>query len=274
MKGFSSIFLVLLLVSCETTMTDDDWPEHDAKLVIIARLQLTTDSVFVFCRISRTMGLGEKFNEEGAMVNDAEVNILNDGKARSIPFRQNYDPFTSDANYIAVFPRDAFTEYVLTVRHGALNARAALSIPDIFLRFDSLTMYLYPSDWWRFAREVLFTLATPIARMRYDLLIEEQSSSGQWMEALRLPRTLIDGTLSTTTSKSFYWETSSDACRGRYTLIARSPEFRNYEDSRWGPDYSGSPFEPNAKNPPFNITGDGIGFFWYDLVGDPVEFDY
>ncbi len=272
MKPLLLTIFTLLLVACENDIDNPDWPDHDPKLVITASVSFTTDSVFVFCRVSRTMGLGEDFSIDRAMVNNAEVNILNDGKAKSIPYRQNYDPFTSDANYVAVFPRGAFTEYVLTVRHGALNARAALSIPDIPLRFDSLTMSVFSPGW--FEREIRYSLATPLSRMRYDLLIEEQQSSGQWMEAPWRPWTLIDGTFTATTSGSFRYGSLPDARRGRYTLVARSPEFRNYENSRWDSDYSGSPFEADAKNPPFNITGDGIGFFWFDLVGDPVEIAY
>jgi hypothetical protein len=267
------ILLLLLFAACETDVNNPDWPDHDPKLVITASVRLTADSAFVFCRVSRTMGLGEDFRMDRAMVNDAEVNILNDGKARAIPYRQNYYPFTSDANYLAVFPRGTFTEYTLTVRWGDLYARAALSIPDLPLAMDTVIVRNTQFGTWG-ERELHYVLRTPLNRVRYDMALEEQVSGGVWLEVPWGPWSFLDAAWTNPTAGSFRYGSYINSVRGRYTITARSPEYNNYENSRWSSDHSGSPFEPDAKNPPFNITGDGIGFFWYELVGEAVEIPY
>ncbi len=274
MKYIPYIFLLLLFAACESDVSNPDWPDHETKLVITASVRFTTDSVVVFCRVSRTMGLGEDFRMDRAMVNDAEVNILNDGKARSIPFRQNYDPYTSDANYLAVFPRGSFTEYTLTVRKGELNARATLTIPTVPLRFDSLRMlFTRFGDWSE--REIQYVLATPVNRMHYDILIEEQQfTGGAWIGVPWGPYEFLNEIWTNPTTGSVRYGSHSSSRKGRYILTARSPEYTNYENSRWDSQYSGSPFEPDAKNPSFNVTGNAIGFFWYELVGEPVEIPY
>jgi hypothetical protein len=267
------ILLLLLFAACETDVNNPDWPDHDPKLVITASVRLTADSAFVFCRVSRTMGLGEDFRMDRAMVNDAEVNILNEGKARAIPYRQNYYPFTSDANYLAVFPRGTFTEYTLTVRWGDLYARAALSIPDLPLAMDTVIVRNTQFGTWG-ERELHYILRTPLNRVRYDMALEEQVSGGVWLEVPWGPWSFLDAAWTNPTAGSFRYGSYINSVRGRYTITARSPEYNNYENSRWSSDHSGSPFEPDAKNPPFNITGDGIGFFWYELVGEAVEIPY
>ena len=60
----------------------------------------------------------------------------------------------------------------------------------------------------------------------------------------------------------------------RYSIVARAPEYHDYHDANHNRDYSGSPFDPYVKNPLFNITGAGIGFFWYEIVGEPVEISH
>jgi hypothetical protein len=267
------LLLVLFFAACETDVNNPDWPDHEPRLVITASVRLTTDSAFVFCRVSRTMGLGEDFRVDRVMVNDAEVSILNDGKARPIPYRQNYDPFTSDANYVAVFPRGSFTEYTLTVRRGNMYARSSLSIPDVPLMMDTVIVRRIQLGTW-VEREFQYVLSTPVLRMRYDMQLEEQVTGGAWLEVPWRPWTFLDVVWTSPTAGSFRYGSFINSVRGRYTIIARSPEYNNYENSRWNSDHSGSPFEPQAKNPPFNITGDGIGFFWYELVGKAVEIRY
>ena len=62
--------------------------------------------------------------------------------------------------------------------------------------------------------------------------------------------------------------------RLRYILVLRNGVYEDYNDARWSWESGDSPFEPEPTNPPFNITGDGIGFFWYEYRGDPVEVLY
>ncbi|MDT8323232.1 MAG: hypothetical protein RRA94_03890, partial [Bacteroidota bacterium] len=62
--------------------------------------------------------------------------------------------------------------------------------------------------------------------------------------------------------------------RLRYVLVLQSTAYEDYRNARWSWNNGGGVFEPEAKNPPFNISGDGIGFFWYEFRGDPVEIVY
>jgi hypothetical protein len=269
------ILTAIVLVACETDIDNPDWPRHDAKLVITANLRVSKDSVFVFCRVSRTMSLGEKFSVEASMVDDADVHILNDGKPRSIPFRPGYSfNISNDANYMAVFRRGDFTEYTLTVRKGDLYVRTTLDLPDIPLRFDTVSIKRIASNFGYYERECSFILTTPVNRLRYDIHLEEQRPDGAWAAVDWGPWSLIDGSVSGSFAGVFRYGARSDGRKARYTLRVLSPEYRDYENSRWSSDHSGSIFEPDSKNPAFNVTGDGIGFFWYEMIGEPVEIDY
>ncbi len=275
MKGVSGILLVLLLVSCETNMTDDDWSEHDPKLVIVACVRIKSDSVYVYCRVSRTMGLGEKFSIENAMVDDAEVKLFNDGMTHDIPHRHEHYKFAGDVNYFAVFPRGVSDAYTLTVRKGDLNASSSLRVRTFPLHMES--QIVLHEKWGDYTDWELHYL-TPVSNVRlwYHALLEEQCADSNW-QALPFPWGEWDFLAEpwTNQAKGIYKYTGyANSTKARYTLRAHSSEYSSYRDSRYNHNYSGSPFEPQAKNPPFNITGDGIGFFWYELVGEPVEIPY
>jgi hypothetical protein len=273
MKGAAGLFLLAFLVSCETNMTDDDWPEHETKLVIVAALRLQNDSVYVYCRVSRTMGLGEKFNLEDAMVYDAEVKLVNDGATHDIPHRRDHYPFAGAVNYFAVIPRRVTDAYTLTVRKGKLSARSALTCSGVPLNFDSMMVNRMSQKFGALV-EVKFVLATPTHRMHYGIQVEHQLVDGSWTALSRGPSGTYLYSRTNPTAASFVYYSDIDNGKERCTISARSPEYSFFRDSRHNDNYSGSPFEPEGKNPPFNITGDGIGFFWYELVGEPVEIPY
>jgi hypothetical protein len=254
-------------------MTDDNWPEHEPKLVIVAALRIMSDSVYVYCRISRTMGLGEKFNLENAMVDDAEVKLVNDGATNVIPHRREHYAFAGEVNYFAVIPRRVTDAYTLTVRKGKLNARSALICSGVPLEFDSMTVNRMSQKFGALV-EVKFVLATPTHRMHYGIQVEHQLVDGSWTALSRGPSRMYLYSWTNPTAVSFVYYSDIDNGKERCTITARSPEYRSFRDAGYIHDYSGSPFEPHAKNPPFNISGDGIGFFWYELAGDPVEIPY
>jgi hypothetical protein len=271
MKYTLIIFAILLLVSCENEVDSPDWPEHEPKFVVTASLRIEADSVFVFCRVSRTMALGEEYRVDRAMVNDAEIQVRHDGVAWPIPFRTNYYPYSNDVNYIGQLPRGTSGRFVLSIRKGSLDASATLDIPTVPLHFD--TLILVPGQPY-YERTLQFRLQTPMRRIGYDLVLEERLSNGRWQESPWSGQTLIEGAYQSVSEGSFWYGKSSTANRVRYRIVAVSPVYRDYENSRWYSSSGGSPFEPEPNNPAFNIEGDGIGFFWYELVGDPVEIVY
>ena len=72
------------------------------------------------------------------------------------------------------------------------------------------------------------------------------------------------------TSFSIYPTSSVLFVRARVTIL--SPEYTLYYNSSNyhynGDDY----FEGPDKNPPFNVTGDGIGFVWSEVEGPWIDF--
>lgn len=271
MRKLLFIVLPLFFVACENDVDAPDWPEHDPKLVVTAGLRVEGDSVFVFCRVSRTMSLGEEYRVESAMVNDAAVRVEHDGVAWEIPFRSAYYPFEYDVNYSGVVPRGTTDLFVLSVKKGGLHAEATVQIPDIPLRFDSLHVVSYNPQ--TLEGLISYRLHTPQRRISYELTLEQYSNQVGWGSTWYDLR-IIQESFNDVTEGFFQFGTSTYKRRIRYTLVASSPTLLDYENSRWYSGSGDSPFEPEPNNPAFNIDGDGIGFFWWELVGDPVEIEY
>jgi len=271
MRRLLYIVLPLLLLSCENDVDAPDWPDHDPKLVVTAGLRIEGDSVFVFCRVSRTVSLSESYQVENAMVNDADVRVEHDGVAWEIPFRENYYPFEYDVNYAGVVPRGTTERFVLSVKKGGLHARAMLQIPGIPLKFDSLRVTTYRPQYNEGV--MYYRLTTPQRRVSYDLILEQYSDQVGWGNTWYSTR-IITESYDDENEGLFQFGTTTYKRRIRYTLIASSPERIDYENSRWWSGSGDSPFEPEPNNPAFNMEGDGIGFFWWELVGDPVEIEY
>jgi len=274
-KALLYIPLLILLASCENEVDGPAWPDHDPKLVVTANIRIEGDSVQVFCRVSRTMALEEEFRIDRAMVNDAVVEIHHDGEIHTIPYRTGYYPYDFDVNYAGFLPRSSSGRYELVVRKDAMTARSVLEVPELPLTFDQFKVQWYdPSN-----REsnVYYRLSTPQNRIRYDLIVEGYYSGpgGGWYVIPFGGRPLIEASYAAYTEGTFRLGYSHpEQERMRYILTAISPQYTAFQDSRWWSGYSGSPFEPEEQNPPFNVGGDGIGFFWWELVGEPVEFSY
>ncbi|MBN1447069.1 MAG: DUF4249 family protein [Bacteroidetes bacterium] len=266
--------LLLLLASCENEVDAPDWPEHEPKLVVTANLRVERDSVFVFCRVSRTMSLGEEFRVDRAMVNDAVVEIRHDAEVHTIPYRAGYYPYDFDVNYQGFVPRGGSNSYELVVRKDAMTARAVLEVPELPMMFDAVSLLEYDSYWHQ--GTMYFRLTTPVNRVSYDLHLEALNPNPGlgWQDISYGWGEIVEESYRSITEGTFWFSLPFGRQRIRYMLTARGPEYRSYENSRWWSGYSGSPFESEDQNPPFNVGGDGIGFFWWELVGEPVEIAY
>lgn len=271
-KALLYIPLLIFLASCESEVDGPAWPDHDPKLVVTANIRVEGDSVQVFCRVSRTMALNEEFRIDRAMVNDAVVEIHHDGGIHQIPFRAGYYPYDFDVNYTGFVPRGSTGRFELVVRKDAMTARSVLEVPmDLPMRFDTLLLVKYNERTYR--ADFAFQLSTPIQRVSYAMDFERLHPKIGWQPYGGLPSRIIRESHGRVSTGTFDYGIEKDYLY-RYILTARGPQYNAYEDSRWWSGYSGSPFEPEEQNPPFNVGGEGIGFFWWELVGEPVEFSY
>ncbi|MBE0645986.1 MAG: DUF4249 family protein [Bacteroidetes bacterium] len=275
-KTFIVITSLLLLAACEQTVDTNDWPAHDEKLVVTGYLHLEHDSIFTYARVNRTLPLGEKFDLRKAMVNDAELRVENGNRSFPINWVQGFYPYDFDFNYSAVVARGDDDDFVLTVKQGGKIATAEIHAKTAPTRFTDLRVERSSSGYEMY--DVSYSMPAPGADTDLRCLIEYWTSDfGSWYEMYTLelpsqpnrPGGILQGTF-----QLWAYARPGSKPRIRYTLIARNRAYQDYINSRW--DWSGgdSPFDPPQKNPAFNVTGDGIGFFWYEIVGEPVEIVY
>lgn len=276
MKKLLSVILPLLvLAACEQVVDTSDWPAHDEKLVVTGFLRIEHDSLFAYARVSRTLPLGEKFDLQKAMVNDAELLVTNGNRSFPINRAQGFYPFDFDFNYDAVTTRGSDDDFVLTVKRGGKTAKVEIQAKTASTRFTDLRV-TRSSDGYDY--NVSYSIPAPEQGTDLWCLMESWSSEfGYWYERYTVelpslpnrPGGMIEGSFQ-------YWAFDSQGSkpRIRYTLTACSRAYQDYINSRWNWNTGDSPFDPPGKNPAFNVTGDGIGFFWYEIVGEPVEIQY
>ncbi|MFZ1731047.1 MAG: hypothetical protein WBQ23_08420 [Bacteroidota bacterium] len=268
---------LLLFAACENTVDTPDWPAHDEKLVVTGFLRIEHDSLFAYARVNRTLPLGEKYDLQKAMVNDAELQVTNGSRSFPIPHTQGFYPFDFDFNYGAVTTRGSDDSFVLSVMLGGKTATAALQAKFSATRFTNIRVETSPDD--KYLYIVTYLIPAPGPDTDVECLMEYWSPGfNNWykIHSERLPwlATRPDGVLE---GRFIFWGAGSGSVskqRIRYTLIARNSAYQDYINSRWDWINGDTPFDPPQKNPRFNITGDGIGFFWYEVVGDPVEIQY
>ncbi|MFZ1731048.1 MAG: hypothetical protein WBQ23_08425 [Bacteroidota bacterium] len=275
-KLLTIILPLLFLAACETSVDTPDWPSHDEKLVVTGYLHLEHDSIFAYARVNRTLPLGEKFDLQKAMVNDAELIVTHGSRSFPLARTQGFDPFDFDFNYGAVTTRGSDDDFVLTVRQGGKTASAALQVKTTVTRFTELRVEPSSSGWQEY--DVFYSIPAPGQDTDLRCLLEYWSSDfASWTESNTVvfpslpnkPGGLLEGSFPLWT-----YDNPGSKPRFRYTLFARNHAYQDYINSRWDWSTGDSPFDPPGKNPAFNVTGDGIGFFWYEIVGEPVEIQY
>lgn len=269
--------LLLFLAACENTVDTDDWPAHDEKLVVTGYLRVEDDSIFAYARVNRTLPLGERYDPAKAIVNDAELIVSNGNRTFPIGRAQGFYPYDFDFNYGAVTERGSDDQFVLTIRHGEKTATAILAVQSTVPRIDTVWIETLNRQGWD--ESILhYRILAPGKDGIVELLVEYwEPSASSWYEYMRMPlprnANRQDGLL-----EDFIglWQTREGGGKMLYrcTPIVRNRSFYDYINSRWDWNTGDSPFDPPQKNPPFNVTGDGIGFFWYEIVGEPVEIPY
>ena len=258
--------LFLVAVSgCEQEITDPDWPPYVERLVIAASLEVADDSLLLLCRVTRTLPLDVEYSETAALLNDATVTVLCDGVEYAItsdPFPHYGPPYQ---NYSAIVPRHGAGEVQLRVRHGGKTATSTLQLPDL-PPFDTLGI---STEQW--GDTIVFARMFPAdIRASYQFNIYTtpkafRTRSARWSE---FRAETDDGTGAWYSAESVRGFAGIAYCR--VTII--SPEWELYSGMRWIWNGNGDPFDNSSgKNPPFNVTGDGIGFFWSVITGPATE---
>ncbi|MBR9977590.1 MAG: DUF4249 family protein [Bacteroidetes bacterium] len=279
MKFLYCILPLLLLVSCEQIVNAPDWPAHEEKLAITATLHIRSDTVFTYARVSRTQALDERFDRSATMIHDAEVQLQNGERMITLtPHRQERRSFYHTYNYSAITQYGENEDYDLTVRYGEKTATSAVRVRRATMRFTDVRLeYTEGDPRFRTSTYTLYySIPAPQADTHTECTIMYWSPDiEQWMEIhnAKLPprANRDDGMLEG--SIPFFARTGDHVSklRFRYILISRNSAYMEHYHSRWVSD---SPFDSADKNPRFNIGGDGIGFFMYEIIGDPVEIIY
>ncbi|MBL0175468.1 MAG: DUF4249 family protein [Ignavibacteria bacterium] len=261
----AGLMLLVLHMGCEQEITDPDWPPYEEKLVIAASLEVADDSLLLLCRVTRTLPLNVEYTEAAALLNDASVTLLCGGveySADAKPYPRYGPPYQ---NFSAIVPRHGARAVQLRVRHGGKTAISTLQLPDP-PPFDTLGVTV--SQW---GDTLVFSRIYPM-----DDLATYQFLLYQTRIAFRNPASRSnlfvmapdDGTTAAYSSESVSGFNGNAYCRVRMT----SPEYEQYDRLRWNWGGSGDPFDNSSgKNPPFNVTGDGIGFFWSVITGPATE---
>ncbi|MBR9975075.1 MAG: hypothetical protein KFF77_05805, partial [Bacteroidetes bacterium] len=228
--------------------------------------------------VNRTLPLGERYDPAKAIVNDAELIVTNGNRTFVMERAQGFYPYDFDFNYGAVTERGSDDYYSLTVRQGGKTAAASLALRSAVLRFDSIWFETVNNHGWN--ETVLhYRIPAPGKETDVELLMEFwDPMSSTWWEwgTTLLPASANrpDGMLQGSFFGLWMSREGGSKTRYRFTLTARNRAYTDYFNSRWDWNTGDSPFDPPQKNPLFNVTGDGIGFFWYEIVGEPVEIVY
>lgn len=267
---------LFLLNACEQTVDTPDWPVYNETLVIAAFLRIEQDSLFTHVRVNRTLPLNVPFDQTRAMVNDAELWMDNGGDRFAVPRDESYYPYDFDFNYGTVTPRSTNEHFTLTVRQGDKTAYATIQTSEAATRFTSVDIRPTPGEYDAYT--VRYTIPAPGLDAYTECVVEYyEDGMGYWYEMQRFtlphlanrPDGLLAGDF-----KIWVFGRQGQQTRVRYTLTVRNKAYEDYVNSRWNVNTGDSPFDPPQKNPPFNVTGDGIGFFWYERTGAPVEIEY
>lgn len=274
-KTLLALLLLLSLAACEQSVDTDSWPAHDEKLVVTGFLRLENDSIFAYARVNHTLPLGERYDPAKAIVNDAELIVSNGNRTFPLVRAQGFYPYEFDFNYGAVTERGSDDHYTLTVRQGGKTAAASLEVRSTVLQFD--TVWIETVDYQSWKEFILhYRIPDPGKNTDADFLLEYwDPTASSWYEywTYRLPNNTNrpDGMLEGSFNLHMLPDSKTPI---RYTLTARNRAYQDYTNSRWERGGGDTTFDPPHKNPPFNVTGDGIGFFWYEIVGEPVEIVY
>lgn len=210
------------------------------------------------------------------MVNDAELWMENGGTIFRVPRDESYYPYAFDYNYGTVTPRTIDDHFVLTIRHGGKTAHATLQAREAATRFSSLNIQPSPGEFDGYT--VTYTIPAPGLETFTECMVEYyEDGLGYWYEMQRFtlphlanrPNGMLEGQF-----MIWVFDRQGSRTRMRYTLTVHNKAYEDYVNSRWNVNRGDSPFDPPQKNPPFNVTGDGIGFFWYEVTGPPVEIEY
>ncbi len=265
--------LFLVLAGCEQTV-DADWPAHEEKLVVTGFLQFRADTVFTYVRVNRTQPLSEPFDDSRAIVSDATVEVRSGAETHAIAPDAKFYPLSYDFNYSGVFTRGGENNYQLRVSHEGKNARAEITITDAAPRFEEI--FARSAPWSPEYLEVEWSMRLPETRGSATCVFQAWDPSQRgWRDVDiidvkdygRRDGELLRGGVT-------IWAGYGERPRLRYILILQSAAYEDYRNARWSWYSGGGVFEPEAKNPPFNVSGDGIGFFWYEFRGEPVEIVY
>jgi hypothetical protein len=249
------VLFVFAFVACEQTVTNPKLPEYQERMVMKAQLSITPDSTVVTCDLGRTMPLNQSIDYETTRLNGACITVERGSDTlRLLPARPCYVP--PDYNYRAAAATKQAGTFSIHVQYGKMHLQGSVSIvQNISTVLDTIYVPVYspPPD----MPHCVFRLRV-VPGMDYQVRFLDG-----WEENFYGSDTPVQGAVIERTSyfgfpKGIHF----------YTVTAMS---MNFYDLR--PNGSHDIFSSAGENPPHNLTGDGMGFFSYQITGPVYSFE-
>lgn len=283
------IVLLVLFTACEQTVDISDLPQQEDKLVVYGGLTVTPDSVFTSFWFQRTGTLAEHYRPEDHVVTDVDFSLC--CGSGEITLRE------AETHALENWRIDYRRKLASSLRSGA-TARAAdfdltffwkdKSIP-VRIAAPVLPVSLGDVKLWKSHTDsatYLISYSYPVPKQNESVWIEfweydSEAMEWQWRSSRPVYPELIRGRL---------WADTVQLWSKSYTATASPPRYRYrisienayceiggdvHRRSDIGyPETQHSPLDPQGVNPPFNVTGDGIGFVSYRRFGGWIEIPY
>ncbi|MAT40601.1 MAG: hypothetical protein CL946_13470 [Ectothiorhodospiraceae bacterium] len=263
-------FTALFLTGCEQQVADPDWPPFEEKLVVTGYAELLeSDSLYISCQVGRTLPLDQPHDYHDYDVLDAEVHASGmTGGAKVLPvfdggvYRRQVDFDTSVGKRVRI-----------DVEWENYHCWGEAELDFTTVAVD--TMYFLPTQYSPYMIAVFRPLKNrSVIYKIYTQVYDEFYGRWVWFNNHTYPSRwysyefteLSDGAVQLRT----YMPSGStiDSVRTRITILSEAYYTMQQDDDNQFNDFG--PFAPEEPSRKFNIQGEGIGYFWYQISGDWV----
>ncbi len=253
------IFSLIILNSCEETVTDVDLP-YIEQLVI--RSIIKEGEVQRNIRIEKTLHPLETYSEAKAVIPDAQVSIFDGEVIHNFSFDGQY---YINKNFIPTSGKS----YKLTVEWNNKKAMSETRVPEKPV-FDSVYWYKnYSNSQWEGVSYIFYAYVTPSNKTYYMGGLSDNSiyamnytdSIGKWnqLDSNGKVRVVLGSFYNYGQNESKFIENIYNDFT--FLITAYDEPFIDYFNTRYNSNSTGSIFGMEGTNVKWNILGDGIGLF-------------
>jgi hypothetical protein len=258
MKALSILFMGLIVAGCEQVVENPDWPEYVEKGILQAEIVVRDDSTFVYCNFGRTAPLNEPFDFLATRINDARIEFRRGSEAFLVPaIAGNWDPMQGEFhNYALVLETNDTRDFFVRVDWSGKQLEGSVTLQSVKTEADTIIIKPAPAQPNLFVVTFRMHVLPDIDYNMYLFGPNSWTSTSFWVRDIPPEGKIID--------EIQYLRKGS----WLYTIQAEDRKYRNWYSSN-----SGDPFEPTGSNPKHNVTGDGIGFLTYRVLGTSHPFE-